>query len=79
MDKELARKKILLATKQSFRNERITYCVGVFKLGTPQIEFIYGEVDSNKGYQAGEQVYYIDNAEYADSLQSALDWLRKSK
>lgn len=69
----------LLETKQSTKNESTTYCIGVFKLGTPNMEFILGELDNNKTYKAGDEVSYIYNADYTNSLQAALDWLNNVK
>lgn len=69
----------LLETKQSIENEGTTYCIGVFRLGTPNMEFILGELDNNKTYKAGDEVSYIYNADYTSSLQAALDWLNSVK
>lgn len=69
----------LLALKKSKKREGITYCVGVFKLGTPNMEFILGETDNEREYQKGEEVSYIYDADYTDSLQAALDWLNSRK
>ncbi|MEL5895015.1 hypothetical protein AAE250_16170 [Bacteroides sp. GD17] len=69
----------LLATKESKKYVGFTYCIGVFKLGTPNMEFILGETDNDRQYKAGDEVAYIYNADYTDSLQSALDWLNKKK
>lgn len=69
----------LLALKKSKKREGITYCVGVFRLGTPNMEFILGETDNNREYQKGEEVSYIYNADYTGSLQAALDWLNSKK
>ena len=33
----------LLATKKSQRVENLTYCIGVHRLGTPNMEYILGE------------------------------------
>ena len=38
----------LLALKKSKKREGITYCIGVFRLGTPNIEFILGETDNDR-------------------------------
>lgn len=69
----------LLALKKSKKREGITYCVGVFKLGTTNMEFILGETDNDRKYQKGEEVSYIYDADYTDSLQAALDWLNSRK
>lgn len=69
----------LLALKKSKKREGITYCVGVFKLGTPDMEFILGETDNDRVYQKGEEVSYIYDADYTDSLQAALNWLNSKK
>ena len=60
----------LLATKKSQRVENLTYCIGVHRLGTPNMEYILGETDNNR-----DEVSYIYHAEYAYTLQEALDWL----
>lgn len=36
----------LLATKKSQRVENKTYCIGVHRLGTSNMEFILGETDN---------------------------------
>lgn len=69
----------LLAIKKSLKNEAITYCIGVFRLGTPNVEFIFGELDNDREYKAGEEVSYIYNAEYSGTLQEALNWLDSIK
>lgn len=69
----------LLATKKSTKYEGRTYCIGVFRLGTPNMEFILGETDNNLEYKAGDEVSYIYNADYTGNLQSALDWLNRAK
>jgi hypothetical protein len=69
----------LLALKKSKKREGITYCVGVFKLGTPNMEFILGETDNNREYQKGEEISYIYDADYTGSLQTALAWLNSKK
>lgn len=69
----------LLATKESDKCEGVTYCIGVFKLGTPNMEFILGETDNDRNYKAGDEVSYIYNSDYTDSLQSALNWLNNKK
>lgn len=65
----------LLALKKSRKCEGITYCIGVFRLGTPNMEFILGEVDNDQEYKVGDEVSYIYNADYTDNLKSALNWL----
>ena len=65
----------LLATKKSQRVENLTYCIGVHRLGTPNMEYILGETDNNREYRQGDEVSYIYHAEYAYTLQEALDWL----
>lgn len=69
----------LLALKKSKKREGITYCVGVFRLGTPNMEFILGETNNDREYQKGEEVSYIYDADYTDSLQAALNWLNSKK
>ena len=44
-------------------------------LGTTNMEFILGETDNDREYRQGEEVSYIYNANYTNSLQSALNWL----
>jgi len=69
----------LLATKKSQEYEGRTYCIGIFRLGTPGMEFILGETDNDREYKRGDEVSYIYNADYTDSLQNALDWLNNVK
>lgn len=69
----------LLATKKSAKYEDTTYCIGVFRLGTPNMEFILGETDNDRKYKAGDAVSYVYNADYTGNLQSALDWLNSAK
>ena len=56
-----------------------SYCIGVFKLGTPYMEFILGETDNDRQYKRGDEVTYIYNADYTSNLQTALDWLNNTK
>lgn len=58
----------LLELKKSKKSEGITYCIGVFKLGTPNMQFIMGETDNDREYKKGEEVAYIYNADYTDRL-----------
>lgn len=69
----------LLAIKKSKKREGITYCIGVFRLGTQNMEFILGETDNDREYKRGDEVSYIYNADYTGNLQSALDWLNNQK
>lgn len=69
--------KIFLLSVKNTRHT--TYCIGVFKLGTPNMEFILGETDNDRDYQAGEEVAYIYNADYTSNMQDALDWLNSKK
>lgn len=69
----------LLALKKSKKREGVTYCVGVFRLGTSSMEFICGETDNDREYQKGEEVSYIYDADYTGSLKAALDWLNSKK
>ncbi|CAK7074049.1 hypothetical protein [Tissierella sp.] len=69
----------LLAIKKSIKNEGTTYCIGVFRLGTPNMEFILGETDNDREYKIGEEVSYIYNADYSGTLQEALNWLNSVK
>lgn len=55
--------------------ENLTYCIGVHRLGTPNMEYILGETDNDREYRQGDEVSYIYHAEYAYTLQEALDWL----
>lgn len=65
----------LLATKRSQRVENLTYCIGVHRLGTSNMEFILGETDNDREYRQGDEVSYIYHADYVYTLQEALDWL----
>ena len=65
----------LLGLKKSKKREGVNYCIGVFRLGTTNMEFILGETDNDREYRQGEEVSYIYNANYTNSLQSALNWL----
>lgn len=69
----------LLATKKSTKYEDTTYCIGVFRLGTPNMEFILGETDNDRKYKIGDEVSYVYNADYTSILQNALDWLNRVK
>lgn len=69
----------LLAIKKSIKYEGKTYCVGVFRLGTPNMEFILGETDHDREYSVGDEVSYIYDADYTSNLQDALDWLNHVK
>lgn len=75
----LGEKIFLLATKRSIKNEGTTYCIGVFRLGTPNMEFILGETNNDREYKAGDEVSYIYNADYTGDLHYALDWLSRIK
>lgn len=69
----------LLVIKRSQRVENLTYCIGVHRLGTPNMEFVLGELDNDREYKQGDEVSYIYHAEYSESLQDALDWLNRVK
>ena len=69
----------LLAIKKSNKYEGTTYCIGVHKLGTPNMEFVLGETDNDQNYKVGDDISYIYNADYVDNLQSALNWLNSVK
>ena len=69
----------LLAVKKSKKYESITYCIGVYKLGTSYMEFILGETDNDREYKRGDEVSYVYNADYTNNLQSALEWLNSVK
>lgn len=76
---ELENSIFLLETKKSRKHEDTTYCIGVHRLGTPNMEFIIGETDNDREYVKGDKVSYIYNADYVDNLQNALDWLNSIK
>jgi hypothetical protein len=67
----------ILQTKKSKKHDDTTYCIGVFKLGTPYMEFIMGETNNDKEYKRGDETSYIYSANYTQNLQYALDWLSK--
>ncbi|WP_417008700.1 hypothetical protein [Bacteroides congonensis] len=69
----------LLAIKKSVKYKGKTYCIGVFRLGTPNMEFILGETDNDQEYKSGDEVSYIYDADYTGNLQNALDWLNRVK
>jgi hypothetical protein len=69
----------LLAIKKSKKYIGTTYCIGVFRLGTPNMEFIIGETDNDREYNRGDKVSYIYNADYKTNLQEALNWLNNVK
>ncbi len=69
----------LLALKKSVKRKGIIYCIGAYRLGTPNMEFVLGETDNNQEYKAGNAVSYIYNADYTNNLQNALDWLNNAK
>ena len=46
----------LLATKKSQRVENLTYCIGVPRLGTPNMDYILGETDNDSEYRQGDEV-----------------------
>lgn len=54
-------------------------CIGVFKLGTSNMEFIVGETDNDREYKAGDEVTYIYSADYTSDMQNALNWLNSIK
>lgn len=66
----------LLAVKKSKKYEDTTYCIAVFKLGTPGMEFILGETDNDREYNRGDEVSYVYNADYTSNLEEALEWLK---
>lgn len=77
---ELEKQRIfLLAIKESKKRKGTTYCIGVHRLGTPNIEFILGETDNDREYKIGDEVSYIYDADYTSNLQNALDWLNNVK
>lgn len=73
---EISREQIfLLALKKSAKSEGTTFCIGVFRLGTSNMEYILGEADNDREYRVGDEVSYIYNADYTDNLQTAMEWL----
>lgn len=60
---------VYLALKRA-RNEGITLLCRRDKVRTPSMEFVLGEIDNDQEYQQGEEVSYIYNADYTDSLNS---------
>lgn len=68
----------LLATRVSDDDSKI-FCVCVFRLGTPNTEFVMGDLNNDKDYQVGEEVEYIYNANYTNTLYCALEWLSRVK
>lgn len=79
MNKSDAERFFLLATKKSAERDGTTYCIGVFKLGTSNMEFIVGETDNDREYKAGDEVTYIYSADYTSDMQNALNWLNSIK
>ena len=79
MGNKIEERIFILATKKSQEYEGTTYCIGVFKLVTPYMEFILGETDNDRQYKRGDEVTYIYNADYTSNLQTALDWLNNTK
>lgn len=69
----------LLEVKKSQKHKGTTYCIGVYRLGTPNMEFILGETDNDQEYKKGDEVSYIYNADYTSNLKDALDWLDNVK
>ena len=51
----------LLATKKSQRVENLTYCIGVHRLGTPNMEYILGETDVNIGKVMKFHIFIMRN------------------
>jgi hypothetical protein len=68
----------LLATRVSDDESKI-FCVGIIRLGTPNTEFVMGDLNNDKDYQVGEEVKYIHNANYTSILYYALKWLDRVK
>lgn len=75
----MEQKIFLLALKKSKKYNGTTYCIGVYRLGTPYAEFIMGETDNDREYKRGDEVSYIYNADYTTDLQNAMDWLNGIK
>lgn len=68
----------LLATRVSDDDSKI-FCVCIIRLGTPNTEFILGELENDKDYEVGNEIEYIYNVDYTNNLHSALNWLNKQK
>lgn len=51
------------------------WSLGVFHLGTPNMEFIVGKTDTDRKYKPGEEVNYIYNAEYFSDIEKAICYL----
>lgn len=49
----------LLAIKKSKKRVGTTYCIGVHRLGTSNMEFILGETDNDREYVRGDEVSYV--------------------
>jgi len=75
MEKPIDKMIFILALKQSVKYRNTTYCIGVFKLGTPHMEFIYGETGNDREYTIGEEISYINHADYTNNMHDAIDWL----
>lgn len=63
----------LLGLKKSKKREGVTYCIGVFRLGTTNMEFILGETDNDREYRQGEEVSYIYNAKLLQKSEMRKD------
>ena len=77
MGEELAERIFILHTKKSEKRSDTTYCVGVFRLGTDNMEFIVGETNNDKEYVAGMETEYIYNADYTSDMGRAWEWFNK--
>lgn len=75
----VAERIFLLALKKSMEREGLTYCIGVYRLGTPNMEFVLGETDNERDYRPGDEVSYIYCADYTSSMQDAFNWLNRVK
>lgn len=64
----------LLATKKpaSGKSDLLYRCASI---RNSNMEYILGETDNDREYRQGDEVSYIYHAEYAYTLQEALDWL----
>lgn len=51
------------------------WCLGVFHLGTQNMEFIVGKTDNDRKYKPGEEINYIYNAEYFSDIEAAISYL----
>ena len=67
----------ILGIKKSKKYSDTTYCIAVFKLGTPFMEFIMGVTDDNRECKRGDEVSYVYKANYTSDIKYAVEWLSK--